>query len=58
MNAREGAASSCASFRSATFLILANRGQRPVVKSAWVSAQAKDWIAIEWMVPVIRLTIN
>jgi len=42
----DGAASNWASFRSATFLIFANLALLPVVNSAWVSAHAKDWIAI------------
>ena len=56
MNPREGAALSWANFRSATFLMLAKRGQRPVVNSSWVSGQAKDRTAMTYSLSVIRLT--
>jgi len=42
MKFSEGAASSWASLRSATFLMLANLALLPVVNRASVSGQAKD----------------
>ncbi len=42
MNEIEGAASSWVSLRSATFLMLANFADFPVVNSACVSGQLKD----------------
>ena len=45
MNPREGAASSWVNVRSATSLMLAKRGQRPVVNSSWLG-NANGTIAI------------
>lgn len=42
MKFKEGAASSCANLRSATFLMFANLALFPVVNNARVSAHEKD----------------
>ena len=56
MKLTEGAASSGAHLRSATLLMLTNRRHVPVVNRPSVSEQANDWIDMQELLPVNRLT--
>lgn len=58
MKFTEGAASSWASFRSATLLMLTNLRLLPVVNRASVSGHAKDRMGMIAILSVNRITVN